>query len=70
MALFFALIWRKPDTEEEDERPAHLRPGEEWMHHHHMTPGNTNVHTPVRRAEVPAPVDDDLLKAAREKRYK
>ena len=32
-----------------------------------MTPGPTNAHTPVRKAEVPAPVDDDLLKAAREK---
>ena len=72
MALFFALIWKKPDTEEEDERHSSLKPNEQWMHEH-MT--ETDMNDPQKKAKIlsykeggPVPVDDDILKTAREKR--
>ena len=71
MALFFALVIRKPDTEEEDERPSHLKPNEEWMHKHMSAEDMAN---PSKRAEIeryreqPINTDEHILQAAREER--
>ena len=71
MALFFALIWKKPDVEEEDERPTHLQPNEEWMHKHM---NEEDMKNPEKRAlvhkykEGPMEIDHEILRAAREER--
>ena len=71
MALFFALIWKKPDVEEEDERPSHLKPNEEWMHKHMS---EDDMKDPDKEKEIqryqqgPMEIDHDILKAAREER--
>ena len=71
MALFFSLIWKKPDTSEEDERASHLKPNEEWMHNHMS---EQDMEDPEKRKEIekfkdgPLEMDPDIIKAAREER--
>jgi protein tyrosine phosphatase (PTP) superfamily phosphohydrolase (DUF442 family) len=69
MALFMALLCKKPD-DEEDDRPAHLRPNQDWL-----SANLTSAHDPEtarwlqRMQYMPMELDQDIVKAAREKRW-
>ena len=68
-AIFFALIWKKPDVEEDD-RPKHLRPNEEWLQSH-LTEKDMNANTEKmlkRFKKGPMQLDGEYLRAAREER--
>ena len=71
VALFFAMVWKKPEVEEDD-RPKHLRPNQEWLHVHHTEKDMNNPETEKllkKYKKGPMTLDPEYLKAAREERY-
>ena len=70
VAMFFALLWKKPDIEEDD-RPKHLKPNEEWLQRH-MTAAdmqNPEKRKLLKRCKAgPVHFSQEYLKACREER--
>ena len=68
LALFYALIIRKPDVEDED-RPTELKPDEELLRTDtdHLNPEVQKAMADVDR--MPLTLDQEYLKACRAERY-
>ena len=71
MACFFALLCKKPEKEEDD-RPSHLKPDEEWLHEHLQ---EADAHDAQQRRinkmkQRPIGFSDEYLRQTRELRLK
>ena len=70
IASFFALLWKKPDIEEDD-RPTHLKPNEAWLQEHTTA---VDMQKPERQKQLrkyktaPIGFSQEYLKACREER--
>ena len=73
VAAFYALVIRKPDTEEEERDDTDLKHNEEWQHQNITEQDLENDPSLQKRILKPPPahqleLDEDYLKEAREER--
>ena len=74
LALFYALVIKKPDHVEDDDNGNDLGSDEEWLHRHlkekDLLDPDTLRMLENRKANAPLPPQLDFLRTAKAERYK